>query len=990
MKLFLKVVAILFYLSTNGIFSFAQDSLRIDSIVTTPVICDELGSIIIYASSDSLPLSYSVEGGLNPAVNNKFFHLKEGVYPIWVKDGLNRIVRDTVTISLNKFPVDIFPKNDTICSLDSLVQFSTSEPGGIWVGLGVDSVTGIFNPALTGSGSYWINYVLNKNDSCFTNSTRVFVLNEGVQITSPSSFCSSEEEVTLKAEPLGGIWEGDFVDSVGVLSIKSAGLGKHVVHYKVLTKCGYYEGVTDTIEVLQAPKITVTAEVDSTKTKCLPAYINMSYVSDIPVTNCQWTCDWGRVLDTCGSFVDSVFKSGAFRASLKVRNLANACEAVEESNEVKIGNKAKLSFFPTDHTPEVNEEIQFRNFSTNAVSHNWDFGDGLSSANESPFHSYSVKGVYNVSFYSEDDLGCIGSLLNKKIYVGKNDSTENHCQNMGFENGNLSAWVAGQGCNEYAIQRGDMIGDCHDPSSPRYQVCCPFPAELKTDLNLWDWEGRHTIISKGTDPYCKFPLLAPQLKDYTKSNYSLRLGNARPWGQVDRIERTFIVDETNAIFAFQYAVVLNNPENQHLDEHLPYFEVGLYDSNGGKLSCSGTKILGNDLELDEIIVDSVVQGTDVMLVRFKNWTPVFIDLTDYIGAEVNVRFTNVDCARGGHWAYSYITAYCVPFTPPKDLTVCAGSTVRLSSPFPIEGWDLQWSTGEITESIKVFPNQTTTYTLEVKSKTGDLDAVCTKQMNVTVYVRDSVVPMVLPQNTCKGEPSVLNVLPKDGQYSWYKEPVGGNSFHLGDELVLNSITVDTTFFVESGIKCLDNGVRVAASINIKNPKTGFVADKRDVKKGEIVQFTKQYPGANIFNWDLGDGTTTNLPNPQHAYTEKGIYTVSLIASDTMGCTDSLVKENYILVDTTTVIKEITNLNFFKASPNPMDNELNIQFKLLKNDQIEISIFNFFGQIVYWNKKNYDAGQLFDLKIDTEKFGNGVYLLRLKGSKTTKYFKVVKE
>lgn len=41
-----------------------------------------------------------------------------------------------------------------------------------------------------------------------------------------------------------------------------------------------------------------------------------------------------------------------------------------------------------------------------------------------------------------------------------------------------------------------------------------------------------------------------------------------------------------------------------------------------------------------------------------------------------------------------------------------------------------------------------------------------------------------------------------------------------------------------------------------------------------------------YNWSFGDGTTSNLPNPVHAYASQGFYTVILQVQDSMGCADT--------------------------------------------------------------------------------------------------------
>ncbi len=45
----------------------------------------------------------------------------------------------------------------------------------------------------------------------------------------------------------------------------------------------------------------------------------------------------------------------------------------------------------------INEEIQFTNESVDAYSYEWDFGDGNTSTEENPTHSYKVGGTYKVT-----------------------------------------------------------------------------------------------------------------------------------------------------------------------------------------------------------------------------------------------------------------------------------------------------------------------------------------------------------------------------------------------------------------------------------------------------------------------------------------------------------------------------------------------------------------------------------------------------------------
>mgnify|MGYP006267224597 CR=1 FL=1 len=50
-------------------------------------------------------------------------------------------------------------------------------------------------------------------------------------------------------------------------------------------------------------------------------------------------------------------------------------------------------------------EVTFENFSQNATSYEWDFGDGNSSTDENPVHTYSGPGSYEVTLVASNDAG---------------------------------------------------------------------------------------------------------------------------------------------------------------------------------------------------------------------------------------------------------------------------------------------------------------------------------------------------------------------------------------------------------------------------------------------------------------------------------------------------------------------------------------------------------------------------------------------------------
>ncbi|MFN8395334.1 MAG: PKD domain-containing protein [Bacteroidia bacterium] len=64
-----------------------------------------------------------------------------------------------------------------------------------------------------------------------------------------------------------------------------------------------------------------------------------------------------------------------------------------------------------------------------------------------------------------------------------------------------------------------------------------------------------------------------------------------------------------------------------------------------------------------------------------------------------------------------------------------------------------------------------------------------------------------------------------------------------------------------------------------------------------VSFTNTSNGGASYYWDFGDGTTSTSTNPQHVYNNLGTYNVKLVATGCTGAKDSVIQNNYIVVDT---------------------------------------------------------------------------------------------
>jgi hypothetical protein len=64
------------------------------------------------------------------------------------------------------------------------------------------------------------------------------------------------------------------------------------------------------------------------------------------------------------------------------------------------------------------DQVRFQNYSSDAVSYLWNFGDGSTSEQFEPLHKYETYGRYNVSLKVSSENGCIDSLMVSNAFSG--------------------------------------------------------------------------------------------------------------------------------------------------------------------------------------------------------------------------------------------------------------------------------------------------------------------------------------------------------------------------------------------------------------------------------------------------------------------------------------------------------------------------------------------------------------------------------------------
>ena len=127
-----------------------------------------------------------------------------------------------------------------------------------------------------------------------------------------------------------------------------------------------------------------------------------------------------------------------------------------------------------------------------------------------------------------------------------------------------------------------------------------------------------------------------------------------------------------------------------------------------------------------------------------------------------------------------------------------------------------------------------------------------------------------------------------------------------------------------------------------------------------------------YEWDFGDGNTSNQANPEHVYDSEGQYEVTLVISG--DCGDDTITRT---VDVTiTNIEEELLTSKIKVYPNPSNIDITIQFPdELLNENVELKVINSLGQTALVIEKRSENNSV---ELDVSKLEAGMYFIQMSG------------
>ncbi|MDX2245837.1 MAG: PKD domain-containing protein [Bacteroidia bacterium] len=616
--------------------------------------------------------------------------------------------------------------------------------------------------------------------------------------------------------------------------------------------------------------------------------------------------------------------SGVYTVSLFVLNSIFCPDDTVVLQHIKV-YEPKVDFNVTDPTGCAPYSVPFTNLTTSlgpVTTWNWNFGvPGATSGLQSPIYTYTNPGAYTVTLTATDSIGCTSSkTIPNYVFVTEpvplfTVNHQVHCVNNPIVFNNLSS---GFGITGYQWNFGDNTTSNSQNPVHIYTANGVYNVSLTvSDINGCD--STYTLPITIATPQVgfvadtTFASCPPLLVNFTSSIFSPHTFTGWQWNFGDL--STSVAPNPSHVYAvpgdFDVTLIATTAGGCKDTVTIP----SLIDIGGpyGSFSFTPLQICpGFPVSFSATGTPNVAQF---------NWDLDGGNLA--VGQNITFSYTNpgiyhplliVEDSAGCQVLIESQDSILVFPKPVANFNVtapllCDSGTVNfsnLSTPAAlVNQWN--WNFGDNSTASGFanpahFYNQPGTYSVELVvttingcKDTVQLPSIVTVNTSPRALIGVSDSAGCMPHSVFFTDISSVNSSPTQ---TWQWSPgISGVAASTQNY----SFTYPNPGFYTATLTITDvNGCTGTDNQNVEVwalPEPNFVADDSLGCAPKIVQFTDLTPTSIDWRWNFGDFTPqSQLEDPMHIYQADGIYTVTLQVWDVNGCTDSLKKPNYIVLD----------------------------------------------------------------------------------------------
>ncbi len=855
------------------------------------------------------------DGNTSPDQNPSHTYAATGTYTVTLTV-TNRCGEDSITkeafILIGQPPIADFTSDVTETCVGADVQFTDlSQHADTWTWDFGDGTTSILqNPTHSYATAGVYAVTLTVTNACGEDSeTKAEYITVG---RGPIADFTSDETVLCEPGPVhftdlsqdadSWLWEfGDGNTSTEQNPAHAyAGVGAYTVTLTVANECGE-DFITKEAFILVGQYPIADFSADPTET-CVGATVTFTDMSQYATT---WLWDFGDGNSSPAQHPTHVYaQPGYYDVTLRVTNVCGDDEEFK-AQYIFVRPTPQADFTVADHEGCAPSGFQFTDLSLNAETWLWDFGDGATSDEQNPLHTYTASGVYDVRLTVSNPCG---------------EDTE-------FKPGLITIYVA-----PTADFEADVTETCIG-SPVRF-------TDLSVDADSWEWsfgDGATSISQNPSHSYSSDGLYTVTLRAINRCGDDIEEKTAYisvgPWPlpgfmsdvtegcgplTVSFTQQSYDVDDWH--WDFGDGAVSDDEHPTHI-----YTTPGTYTVTLTVSNICGSR---DDEKLDFITVlpgpaaDYSTNTTESCVgdpVEFYDhsthadtWEWDFGDgntSTDQnpvhtysaVGRyDVTLTVTN-DCGGDSEYRSEYIS---VGIEPIADFTAdqtsgCAGMTVNFTD-LSTNADTYSWDFGDGSTSSAASPSHTYNaagvYSVRLLVSNACGDDYDERMAYIRVYGPPTAdFEIHDPFVWCAPLPIDFIDRSTDAE-SWLWDFGDGNTStdQNPTHTYQNAGTYDVTLTVTND--CGPDTEPKTAFIRVdEEPTADFIASNTDACVNQPVSFTNQSTNGRAYTWDFGDGNTSHDDNPTHTYAVAGTYTVTLTAGNLCG-SDIEVKDSYVTVN----------------------------------------------------------------------------------------------
>lgn len=868
------------------------------------------------------------DGTLSNQKNPLHTYTQAGNFPAVLRvtnsKGCTNIISKPTYIKIqNGVKADFSYESQKGCSAPASVNFTNKSVGNGVINYTWDFGDGKKSDALNPvnnyqtAGVYTVKLIASNNLGCSDTMIKSNAINIGfvqANFTKPDTVCAgtsfSLRNTSNPSTFVSSAWDfgdGTFSDSSRPVK-KYAAAGKYQI--KLVTDFGSCQNsVIKPITVLPQPVVSFTAAN------------NISCRAPLDVTFSNTTNEGVSYLWNFGDGTTSALenpahtykKTGEFAVTLTLKNASGCAATLTKQGFVKI-NPPKITAIKNlplkGCVPSAAKPVAVISNNVAGSTYLWDFGDGATSTDSTPSHTYTTPGNYNIKLTLTTPAGCTdtltavkGAQVGIKPKAGFSADPLDVCANTSVNFTDLST---GAPANSWLWKFGD--GGTSTEQNPAHLYNNAGKLTVVLIVSNYGCSDTATIPNyiHVRPPVAKFDT-AFRCNDPLRRNFIDKSIGALTWqwdfgdGSTSAASKVSHTYAAPGIYSISLKVTNRDCENTIKKDIVVINENGTLQSDITE-GCTNTAISFNVANVNAANISSynwyfngladssiIAANPSTKIYKTAGVRQVAAVATDLLKCR-DTLYTSVPVSIYGPKA---------GFGSPNP-GICFGNTVNFIDStvtdgiHPVAEWI--WNFGEGPRESYTLPpfshNYTAAGTYNVKLAVKDTYG-CTDSIAKPAFVSvTKPVARFIPSDSvlCPESPITFNNFsPGPGLiYNWQfgDGSVSGDSSPVHTYAAPGLYTATLRVVDKNG--CSDS---VSVKINISTALANFaLSDSFSTCPPLIVSATNQSTNFGTYSWDFGDGGNSQLLNPSHIYTYPGIYTIKLLIKNNGGCSDSLTRQ----------------------------------------------------------------------------------------------------